>query len=116
MRRRRNDRSGETLVEVMVSIFLFLIMLAVLQGSVAFCTNAQRKNEQIREKTAELERAFYETPGSTKTGENTYTFKASSADGSMQGEQTLFRVNVELREKQVSSDTTFYLFGTGGQP
>ena len=42
---------GETLVEVMVSIVIFLLLIAVLQGSVSFCTKAQNKSRDIRNNT-----------------------------------------------------------------
>ena len=38
---RIHSGAGESLVEVTVSAVIFLIMMAVLQGSISFCTNAQ---------------------------------------------------------------------------
>ena len=52
--RRMSFDSGESLVEVMVSAVIFLMMMAVLEGSISFCTNAQHKSEQVRETNAEI--------------------------------------------------------------
>ena len=51
---RIHSGSGESLVEVTVSAVIFLMMMAVLQGSISFCTNAQHKSEEIRQENAEI--------------------------------------------------------------
>ena len=51
---RKRLRSGESLVEALVGIFIFLMILAILQGAVSFCTNAQRESEEIRERNADI--------------------------------------------------------------
>ena len=48
------SRTGESLVEVMVSAVIFLMMMAILQGSISFCTIAQQKCQQIRDINEEI--------------------------------------------------------------
>ena len=49
MKRKKDvSRSGETLVEIMVSAVVFLILVGILQGAIVFCSNAQRRSEQLR--------------------------------------------------------------------
>ena len=118
--------SGESLVEVMVSAVIFLMMMAVLQGAISFCTNAQHKSREIRERNAEicwnLQTASY-IPGPDSKN---YIFKATTAEGETPGAEAaeLFCVDVELGAKEVafresdgtSKTVTFYLFGTSGAP
>ena len=104
---RIHSGAGESLVEVTVSAVIFLMMMAVLQGSISFCTNAQHKSEEIRQENAEicrnLQSASY-IPGAETPG-------AEAA--------VLFRIAVELGTKEVTyldadgtpKTTTFYLFG-----
>ena len=44
--------AGETLVEVTAGIFLFLIMMGILQGAIAYSNAALAKNKQIRSDNA----------------------------------------------------------------
>lgn len=119
--RRVRINSGESMVEIMVSIVIFLMMMAVMQGAISFCSNAQTKSVQIREANAEICQKL-ETSAYTDNGNATYSFKATSADGATSGTETLFSVEVELGKKEVSDSegktTTFYMFGvpsgTGG--
>ncbi len=113
--------SGESLVEVTVSAVIFLMMMAVLQGSISFCTNAQHKSEEIREKNAEICRNLQSASYIPGAENMTYLFKATTADGETPGEDAaaLFRIAVELGTKEVtyqdadgtSKTATFYLFG-----
>lgn len=57
MKKNRHN-CGETLVEVMVSIVIFLLLIAVLQGSVSFCTKAQNKSRDIRNNTESAIEAY----------------------------------------------------------
>ena len=110
-------KSGETLVEVMVCAVLFLMMAAVMQGAISFSTNAQHKSEQIRENNAKICRSL-RTTGTTRTGTKTYTFKATSMDGSVEGEE-VFTIEVPLGKKEAAyqdgqgnnQTVDFYLYG-----
>ena len=118
-------KSGETLVEVMVCALLFLMMAAVMQGAISFSTNAQHKSVQIRETNAEICKKL-RTMSVTGSTTSTYAFKATSMDGSTEGNQ-VFTINVPLGQKSVpyqdgqgnSQTTVFYMYGpvantTGG--
>lgn len=48
------SRSGDTLVEVMASIFIFLLMMGILQGAVSYSSASMRKNQEIRQENAEI--------------------------------------------------------------
>ncbi len=48
MKKKNHFNSGETLVEAMVGIFIFLIILAGLQSAISFCTNAQRGSPETK--------------------------------------------------------------------
>ncbi len=53
MKGRKNRlNAGETLAEAMVSALLFLLMMALIQGAVSFCSNAQKKSARLREQNA----------------------------------------------------------------
>ena len=117
MRRRRiNNRSGETIVEVMVSVLIFLMLMAVLQGAIMFCNSAQKKSQQIRQDTAEicekLQSATAEGNGSAN-----FDFYATSADESVIGDN-VFSISAPKQKKTVSygaagetSSTIFYMYG-----
>lgn len=106
--------SGESMVEIMVSIVIFLMMMAVMQGAISFCSNAQTKSIQIREANAEICENL-ETSAYASDGKATYSFNAASADGDTTGTETLFSVEVDLGRKEASDlegkTTTFYMFG-----
>ncbi len=102
-KKNRFSHSGESLVEIMVSAVVFLILVAILQGAIVFCTNAQRRSEQIREQNAEICQALrdsaYQTGGQTPAK---MTFKAVSSDGSTVGTMTLFTIEVDLGTKEAT--------------
>ncbi len=119
-RRKTGSRSGESIVEVMVSAVIFLMLVAALQTAIMFCNSAQRKSQQIREDTATIcENLQMTSPQGNGMG--TYEFYASSADGTVIGNK-VFTITAEKQKKQVSytgadgdtSNATFYLYGSGG--
>jgi len=113
-------RSGETIVEVTVSILIFLLLLAALQGAILFSNSALRKSRQIRRDTVriceELQKA-----ASVEGSRETYDFYATSADGTIIGNH-VFSIPAVKQQKKVSytgengeaSEVTFYLFGEDG--
>lgn len=112
--RRVSINSGETMVEIMVSAVIFLMMMAVMQGAISFCSNAQAKSVQIRETNAKICRELETTSYVIDGGKATYSFNAVSADGNTTSIEKLFNVEVELGKKEVTIDgntTTFYMFG-----
>lgn len=114
---KKYGKSGETLVEVMVCALLFLMMAAVMQGAISFSTNAQHKSAQIRETNADICRKL-RTMDVTGSTTSTYAFRATSMDGSTEGNQ-VFTINVPLGQKSVTykdgqnndQTTVFYIYG-----
>ena len=116
MKKLKNHKdTGETLVEIMVSAVLFLMMMAVMQGAISFCTNAQHKSEQIRASNAKICQKIRESGGSPASSDSyMYTFRSKS------GSSTVFNIGVNLEKQTVESDgkqAVFYLYTpqtTGG--
>lgn len=114
------SRRGETMVEVLVSMVLFLMLFAVMLGAVHFASNAQVRAETIRQRATALQR---DLRSQTPTGgdSKTYQFVAVSEDGGTTGSRVF---QVPLREQTVTArgggdEVTFYLYGpekggTGG--
>ena len=117
LKNRKN--SGETLVEIMVSAALFLMMMAVMQGAISFCTNAQQKSKELRTSNAEICNNMRKGPGLADNGSASLEFSAVSADGQTVGNK-VFTVKSVLKKAEVSAGSTgktavFYLFaGEGG--
>lgn len=119
---RIKSNAGESLAEVLVSMLIFLMMVAIMQGAISFCTNAQHKSEQIREKNARICEAVWRdsSPGA-KTGGARFVFQAMSADGNQMGSE-VFEIEADLGAKTVSytdedgstQNYTFYVYI--GQP
>lgn len=121
--------SGETLVEVLAASAIFLLMMAIMQGAISFCTNAQHKSRQLRTVNAQICRDLKTTTYAVTAGKATFRFEASASGQT--GGITLFEIPVELTEKKVpyenadgtSGEAVFYLFrpetsgaGGGGGP
>lgn len=97
------SRSGDTLVEVMASIFIFLLMMGILQGAVSYSSAAMRKNQEIRQENAEILKKLAETDA-TKWKENpvTLTWYPVNADLTQIGTtNSVFQSGVLLYEKNV---------------
>lgn len=116
-RSRIRGRSGETLVEIMVSGVLFLTLMAVIQGAVSFCTNAQQRSRETRRANAAICNALRKTedaPG-VSDGEASMVFEATSADGTVHGNQ-VFEVTVKLEKRTITAEgktAVFYSFAPG---
>lgn len=119
LKNRKN--SGETLVEIIVSAMLFLIMMAVMQGAISFCTNAQQKSREIRASNGEIcNKARSETGLTVEfSSDCDLAFKAVSADGGSEGNQ-VFTVETKIDTVKISDNAgknaVFYLFNKGGGP
>lgn len=123
MKKNRHN-SGETLVEVMVSIVIFLLLIAVLQGSVSFCTKAQNKSRDIRNNTEKAIENYLkaERDGIAPDEAGDYTFSFKTSDNS-----TAFSVTTGLCKRTVTyndsdgneKSVTFYSYqkaAGGGSP
>jgi len=53
--------AGETLVEVVASIFIFLILMGILQGAITYSSNSLKKNKEIRSDNAKIMEALQNT-------------------------------------------------------
>ena len=112
--------AGETLVEVMASIFIFLIMMGILQSAVSYSHAALQKNKEIRANNAAALSHLAETfPEDVST--ESVSFVAATSDLQQFGSQ-VFTVKTKLQKKTVSyTDTdgqpqtiTFYVYGGDG--
>ncbi len=119
----KKQKAGESLVEVMIAAVIFLMMTAVLQGAITFCSKAQQKSQRIRERNAAICQDLKATP-EIFNGTAAFSFQAASPDGLQTGTTTLFQVDVQLLKKEVpytgedgsARKADFYLFGGGGGP
>ena len=58
--------AGETLVEVVASIFIFLILMGILQGAITYSSNSLKKNKEIRSDNAKIMEALQNTEDELK--------------------------------------------------
>lgn len=112
---RKYRSSGETLVEVMVCVVLFLMLAAVMQAAVSFSTNALRKSAQIREENAGICARLRE-PGTVAKGSLTpYGFQASSGSTAFTIRAYPATRSVSYQDSQGNTRTVeFYLYEAGG--
>lgn len=109
--------AGETLVEVVASIFIFLILMGILQGAISYSSNALSENKKIRKDNAKVIEAL-QSAGTTsvKNGEN-IAFRAANANMTVLGSQ-VFTTKTDLAKKVVDyqgsdgsgKQITFYLY------
>ena len=78
--KRIKAKSGETLIEVMASMFIFLLMIGVLQGAISYSNSALTKNKEIRANNAAILQELQSTEGTT-TGGGTTGDNAGSTSG-----------------------------------
>lgn len=117
MKKSRRNQAGETIAEVMISMVLFLLMVAMLQISVSFCRKAQEKSSQIRYNASEAAAALRDGNVDVESEETKYyQFYAVGADGT-RGED-VFGVKTVLRKETAKyktmenedKKTTFYVY------
>ena len=111
--------AGETLVEVVASIFIFLILMGILQGAISYSSNALKENKKIRKDNAKVIEALQSADvTSVKEGEN-ITFVAANTNMTVLGSQ-VFSTSTDLMKKVVNyqgsdgkgKQITFYLYGS----
>lgn len=113
---RRN--AGETLAEVLVSIFLFLIMIGILQGAVSYSSASMARNQKIHQENAAIMEGLQNAEENVEQTK-LLSFHPVDSDGTVSNSQA-FQVNTSLASKQVKyQDTrgkqqimTFYLYHT----
>lgn len=109
--------AGETLVEVVASIFLFLIMMGILEGAIHYSSNALNKNKEIRSDNAKIIEALQNTAAASVENGKNVAFRAANSDLSVAGNQ-VFSVSTDFYKKDVSytdeegkqKQITFYLY------
>lgn len=124
MNKKTKANSGETLVEVMASIFLFLIMMGVLQGAISYTSSSLTKNQEIRKENAKIIESLASASKNTGT-EKCISFMATNSEMNVKG-NVVFQVETVLSSKTASytdasgetKSVTFYLYdsplGTSG--
>ncbi len=98
------SRRGESMVEILVSMVLFLLVMAVLSGAIRFAAGAQRKAEAIRQ-NAETVQQNLRSGGYTAASEGTqeFAFNAVSKDESQVGAE-VFTVTVKCEALTVEGE------------
>ena len=111
--------AGETLVEVVASIFIFLILMGILQGAISYSSNALKENKKIRKDNAKVIETLQSADvTSVKEGEN-ITFVAANTNMTVLGSQ-VFSTSTDLMKKVLDyqgsdgkgKQITFYLYGS----
>ncbi len=109
------SRCGETLVELMVSIVVFLMLFAVLSGAVGFASKAQRRAETIRGNAAALQKSVRENAAQDGGAAN-YEFHITDSGESAVDSAVRFRVRVKQQTITArdadGQSVTFHVFGT----
>ncbi len=105
------SRSGDTLIEVMASIFLFLIMMGILQGAVAYSGRALLKNQEIRKENSKILEAVSKATPTKAAGIGTaiQTFRATDSSLTAVGND-VFRVTTGLYQIQAEG-VNFAIYG-----
>ena len=82
MRKHKKTRanSGETLVEVTASIFIFLIMLGIIQGAISYSQASLAKNKEIRSENAKIIEGLQSAATQEEMVKN-MQFVATNSDG-----------------------------------
>ena len=111
--------AGETLVEVVASIFIFLILMGILQGAITYSSNSLKKNKEIRSDNAKIMEALQNTEVTSVENNKSIDFNATNSDMSIKGNH-VFSVATDLNKKIVTytdskgeeQTATFYLYGS----
>lgn len=94
------EKSGETLVEVVVSIFLFLMMIGIMQGAVSYSRAALEENKKIRQENAQiienLQTVSQDSAKYQQTSKD-LPFSAVNADFTQMGTTSKFTIPVQLK-------------------
>lgn len=76
--------AGETLVEVVASIFIFLILMGILQGAITYSSNSLKKNKEIRSDNAKIMEALQNTEVTSVEHNKSIDFNATNSSLSIQ--------------------------------
>lgn len=117
--KKTRKNAGETLVEVLASMFIFLIMFGILQGAVSYSSASMERNRQVREENRKILQGLQsasETTGDTQR----ISFVAVNSDFTVKGSLPVFGIDTVLAEKNATyqdkdgkeQTVTFYLYHT----
>ncbi len=120
LERLKNQR-GETLVELMVSIVIFLLLLGTMAGAISFASSAQQKAQTIRDNAAALQYSVRHTDPTGTTGTSKpLSLYVTDAKESAMGTNSVCQVPVNEQVIQAAgsngSTTDFAVFGTDKTP
>ena len=118
MSKKNRWNRGETLVEVMATMVVFLLLMGILQGSVRYSRAALEKSRFLREQNEEICESVRNARQENNGAQTTMTFQAVSADGEVTGNQ-VFSVPVIPEKKQAEytdqgngkQTMVFYVYG-----
>ena len=118
MSKKNRWNRGETLVEVMAAMVIFLLLMGILQGSVKYSRAALEKSRLLREQSEEICESVRNAIQENNGAQTTMTFQAVSADGEVTGNQ-VFSVPVIPEKKQAeytdqgheTRTMVFYVYG-----
>lgn len=118
---RRSMRSGETIVEVIVSAMIFLMLMGVLQTAITFSGRAMDKSRKLRKDYTAMFQAIPDAPVTSSGTTKTYQFRAYNTEETVEG-NLVFSIRAGLGYKDVpyrteegeEKTTRFYLFDGGG--
>ena len=113
--KKSGKNAGETMVEVVASIFIFLILMGIMQGAISYSTASLEKNKEIRANTAAVLSQLTQTAVSDQK-EQKISFYAVGSDGRIGNK--VFDMQTKLGKKKVvytdtkgqQQETTFYLY------
>ena len=120
--------AGETLVEVVASVFIFLLMMGILQGAISYSSAAMEKNKKIRQENEQIISGL-QSAEIQDAGRQSIGFSAVNTDMTVIGNE-VFRISTGFGEKTVpyrdadgkQKTTVFYMYqpvqaeaGGGGQ-
>lgn len=118
MRKHKKTRAnnGETLVEVTASIFIFLIMLGIIQGAISYSQASLAKNKEIRSENEKIIEGLQSAATQEEMVKN-MQFVATNSDLTVKG-NLVFTINTSLVSKTViytdskgeTKSTSFYMY------
>lgn len=122
MSKKNRWNRGETLVEVMAAMVIFLLLMGILQGSVKYSRAALEKSRRLREQNEEICERVRDAIQENNGAQTTMNFQAVSADGEVTGNQ-VFSVPVIPEKKQAEytdqgngkQTMVFYVYGAAAK-
>lgn len=94
--------SGETLVEVVASIFIFMIMIGVLQSAISYSSNALKKNKEIRANNEAVLKSLQNAGNSNVTDNKNLEFNAANSAMTVKGDTVVFSVETNLLKQTLN--------------